>query len=153
MSAALKRYFPGLVGLAVLLGLTMGVAIVLVDPIGRDILLLALYLLASGSVTVVLAFASVRFGLPRRIGTIQSRLVLVCMLVTLLSLSSIGFVALLMFLSTHDLGLLAGLLIFSLGLSVFFAVTLSEAVTGNIRDLTRGGSTTRIWRFSCPGTR
>jgi two-component system sensor histidine kinase SaeS len=135
MKVMISKFIPGVVGLCALLGLAIVIIILLVEPTGHDIALLALYLLASGTITVSMAFATMRFGLPGRIGTIRGRLVLVCIFATLLSLGNIGFIALIMFLSTHDLGLLTGLLPFSLGLSVFFAVALSETVTRSVRDL------------------
>ena len=57
----------------------------------------------------------------------------------------------LMFISTHDLGLLAGLLGFSLGMSVFAAFAFSESTTRSIgevldavRSMNAGSLDTRV---------
>ena len=54
---------------------------------------------------------------------------------SILALANVGFVALLMFLSSHDLALLAGLLAFSLGLTVVVAITSSEPTARNMREV------------------
>jgi signal transduction histidine kinase len=60
---------------------------------------------------------------------------MVAVLTALLSLANVGFVALLMFLSTHDLALLAALLTFALGMASFVALAFSESTTRSLRDL------------------
>lgn len=133
-----NRFLLGIVALCILLSTTIGFIALLLNLTERELRLLTLYLLVSGIVTVFLAVASIKLGLPGRIGTIRGRLILVCILATLLSLGSIGFIARLMFLSTHDLGLLAALLVFSLGLSVFVAIAFSEVVVRNLNKLLVG---------------
>ena len=56
-------------------------------------------------------------------------------LTSVLALINVGFTALLMFLSSHDLALLAGLLGFSLGMSIFVAFAFSSSTIRSIRDL------------------
>ena len=76
-----------------------------------------------------------RFGLPRWVRTIRGRLVLMSVLSSVLALANVGFVALLMFLSSHDLALLAGLLAFSVGLTVVVAIASSEPTARKMREV------------------
>jgi signal transduction histidine kinase len=104
-------------------------------PSTRDLIALGAFLLIAGGVTIGLGLAVARFGLPRWIRSMRGRFILVSALVTILALANIAFVSVLMFLSTHDLILLGGLLAFSLGLSFFVALILAQATTSHLRVL------------------
>ena len=121
--------------LLALVGLVLGITVALLDPTGGDLLALAAFLLISGAVTLGLGLASMRFGLPGWVRTIRGRLVLMSVLSSVLALANVGFVAFLMFLSNHDLALLAGLLAFSLGLTVVVAITSSKPAARNMREV------------------
>ena len=60
------------------------------------------------------------------------------MVTAILALVNVGFTAVLMFLSGHDLALLAGLLGFSVGMAIFVAFALSEQTSRSIRELVDG---------------
>ena len=73
--------------------------------------------------------------LPRWFGSLRARLVLMCAVTGTLALVNVGFTAFLMFISTHDLALLAGLLGFSLGMSIFGAFAFSASTTRSIGEI------------------
>ena len=105
-----------LVVFATLLGLVEIIAVILLKPGHGDLLALAGFLFASGGITLILSIVIARSGLPSWIHSIRTQLLLVSVVVAVIVATNIGFVAYLMFLSPHDLGLLIGLIIFSLGL-------------------------------------
>ena len=124
-----------------LLGMTALVILLTVALLGpplRDLAAIASFLLISGGVTVLLGLAVPRMPSPPWLGSLRSRLVLVAVLTAILALVNVGFTAVLMFLSGHDLALLAGLLGFSVGMAVFVAFALSEPTTRSIRELMQG---------------
>lgn len=84
---------------------------------------------------MLIGLAAARWEFPRWVGSLRARLVIMCALTGVLALANVGFTAVLMFLSTHDLALLAGLLGFSLGMSVFVAFTLSASTTRSIGEV------------------
>jgi signal transduction histidine kinase len=53
----------------------------------------------------------------------------------MLALVNVGFTAFLMFISPHDLAILAGLLGFALGLSIFLAIVLSSSTTRSFHQV------------------
>ena len=130
------RYlFLSISALLALVGMVLGITVAMLDPSSDDLLSLASFLLISGAATVGLGLAAMRFGLPGWVRTVRGRLVLMSVLTSVLALANVGFVAWLMFLSTHDLALLAGLLAFSLGLSVVVALTSSGSTARSMRKV------------------
>lgn len=137
--------------LLVLLVVVLGITVALLDPPTGDLIALTLFLLVSGGITVSLGVTVSRFGLPSWARSIRSRLVLISVLVATLSLANVGFVAVLMFLSTHDLYLLMGLMAFSVGMSIFVAYisseptarVMSEFVTA-VREINTGSLDKRV---------
>jgi len=152
MTALLTRQISIAVAtLLVLVALVLGLTAVLLQPPRGDLILLAAFMLVSGGVTVGLGLAMWQWGLPSWARSIRSRLILVSVLVAALSIANIGFVAMLMFLSTHDLGLLVGLMTFSLGLSILVAYTSSESTARTmkrfvdaVRQISDGNLDTRV---------
>ena len=118
--------------LLTLIGLVVLLTIALLDPPAIDLVLLSVFLIISGGATVLIGLAAAHWELPRWVRSLRARLVLMCILTAALSLVNVGFTSALMFLSSHDLGLLAGLLGFSLGMSVFVAFTFSTSTTRSI---------------------
>ena len=121
-----------LVVFATLLGLVEIIAVILLKPGHGDLLALAGFLFASGGITLILSIVIARSGLPSWIHSIRTQLLLVSVVVAVIVATNIGFVAYLMFLSPHDLGLLIGLIIFSLGLSILASIYLSLPTTRNL---------------------
>ena len=123
---------------ATLLGMTgfvIVLTIVLLHPPAGDLVALAIFLSISGGMTLLLGLAVMRLGLPRWAISLRVRMVLVSLLTAMLALINVGVTAVLMFLSTHDLALLAGLLGFSVGMSTFVAFAFSEPTARVIREL------------------
>jgi len=108
---------------------------VLLHPPKSDLVQLTIFLGISGTLTVLLGLALRQYGIPGRIRSLQARLVMVSMLTATLALINVGFTAVLMFISTHDLALLAGLLGFSIGLCTFVALAISEPTVRSLRHL------------------
>jgi len=84
---------------------------------------------------MALALGFRRFRFLVSIRSLRTRLLLVSVLTTSLALINVGFTAFLMFISGHDLALLAGLLAFSLGVTVFAASAITEPVVRSLRGL------------------
>ena len=119
-------------GGAVLLGLTALVLVlteIMLSPPSLDLALLALFLLISGGL------GSTYLAWPRLSGSLRSRFLLTSVLTVFLSLANVGFIALLMFLETHDLALLSVLLGFALGISVFLSFALSSHTTRSLEQV------------------
>ena len=123
---------------ATLFGLTSFVLLLttlLLKPPTGDLIALATFLSISGGITVLLGLAAPRMGLTSWVRSMRARLVVLSLLTAILALVNVGFTALLMFLSPHDLALLAGLLGFSLGMAIFVAFTYSASTTRSIQTL------------------
>lgn len=137
--------------LLVLLAVVVSISAILIDPPARDLALLALFLLFSGGITVAVGVAVSQFGLPSWARSIRSRLILVSVLVTVLSLANVGFVAVLMFFEPHDLYLLISLMVFSVGASIFVAYASSDPTArvmskfvSAVREINAGSLDTRV---------
>ena len=125
-------------GAATLVGLTALVLFftkVLLDPPKGDLLAMAGFLLISGGASVLVGMAPALWELPRWVRSLRVRLALLCGLTAVLALANVGFTGFLMFLSPHDLALLAALLGFSLGMSMFVAFAFSQSTTRSIREV------------------
>jgi signal transduction histidine kinase len=118
-----------------LLGMVVGIAAVLLKPPQSDLITLASFLLLFGGIAVGLSIAVGHSGLPSWVHSLRTQLLLISVVVTALVLVNIGFVAYLMFISTHDLTLLTALIVFSLGLSIIIASYLSRPTTRNMQEV------------------
>ena len=126
---------------ATLLGMTTLVVlltVVLLSPPLKDLAAIASFLLISGGATVVLGLVAPRLPSPPWLGSLRSKFFFVSVVTAILALVNVGFTAVLMFLSGHDLALLAGLLGFSVGMAIFVAFALSEQTSRSIRELLDG---------------
>ena len=126
------------IGLAVVLaaiGLVLLLIQVALHPPASDLTTLAIFLAISGGSTMLLVLGFRRFQFFGRLPSLRARLLSVSVLTTTLALINVGFTAFLMFISGHDLALLAGLLAFSLGISVFAASAITEPVVRSLRTL------------------
>ncbi len=130
-----------LVGLGVLAALTaaiVGLAQLLLSPDGNDLLLLALFLAASGGVSLLLGLGFVSRYKGRFLRGIRGQLLAAVVLAAGLVLVNVGFTAYLMFFSSHDLTLMTLLMFFSLGMAVFFAVVVAESFHSTLALLLSG---------------
>ena len=125
-------------GCLVLFGLTalllMAVAVTLAPPPG-DLVALAAFLLISGGLTLALGVGIAYLGWPSWASSLRARLLLTSTFTTMLALVNVGFTAFLMFISPHDLAILAGLMGFALGLSIFLAIVLSSSTTRSFHQV------------------
>ena len=151
MATLTKHSVQAVATLLILLAVVLAVTVVLLNPPTGDLVVLALFLFLSGGITVGLGVAVAQFGLPSWARSIRSRLIIISALVTVLSLANVGFVAVLMFLSQHDLYLLAGLMVFSVGMAIFVAYASSvptARVMGGfvsaVREINTGSLDTRV---------
>ena len=137
MSERTRSYL--LAGLAAQAALTAAVVVIVgasVDASGRDLALLVLFLLASGGATLGLGFVALHRGLPLA-HSMRRRMGIASGLTAGLALANVGIVASLMFLSTHDLIVLAALIAFALGMSLFVSYSFAEGIAGGISQLNR----------------
>ena len=135
MSTGTRRI---LMAVAVLVSLTTIVALLaipLLGPTTRDLFALVGFLLLSGGITVILGISIMMLRPPHWISSLRARLILMSVLTALLALANVAFTSVLMFLSNHDLGLLALLLGFSTGMAVLLALVFAQPTVQSIRAL------------------
>ncbi len=125
----------GLAVVAAAIGLVLLLTEVTLHPPAGDLIVLATFLAVSGGFTVALGLGLRSFRFPLRLRSLRTRLILVTVLTATLALINVGFTAFLMFISGHDLALLAGLLGFSLAVSVFAASAITEPAVRSLRRL------------------
>jgi HAMP domain-containing protein len=106
----------------------------MLKPTTDELLALTGFLALSGVIVMSLAIVLSRSGLLSLIPSVRAHLLLISVLVALLVALSIGFVAYLMFISSHDLGLLISLIVFSLGLSVLASIYLSQPIIRHLNE-------------------
>jgi len=126
------------VALAAALVLALGLCAVALGAPLDDVRALAIMLSLSGSGSLVGAWAMI--ALARRLGFtgLRARLTLANLAVVLVAMVNVAVAAGLMFISGHDLGLLAILLFFSGVVSLAFAATLSSQIVGAVSELAAG---------------
>jgi len=126
-----------LAGLVCALTVAMAVAFLVFGMPGKDVAYIALYLLLSGSISLALGFGASQLGLRSRLG-IRGKVVVAGSVGSVVALVNVIVTALLMFLSPHDLALLAVLLLFSLVLSLIFTYVIAKNITSSIEKLAAG---------------
>lgn len=126
-----------LAGLVSALAVAMALAFLVFGMPGKDIAAIAFYLLISGSISLALGFAAAQLGLRSRLG-IRGKMVLAGVVGSVVALVNVVVTALLMFLSPHDLTLLAVLLLFSLVISLIFSYVVAGSITSSIERLALG---------------
>jgi signal transduction histidine kinase len=141
----------GLLSVLALTACTVFLAVLVLDPPAEDLLLLALFLPVSGGVSVTLGAVFLYAYRGRLLKGVRGKLLLAVVLAAGLVLINVGFTAFLMFLSSHDLALLAVLLFYSFGVAVFFALVVASAfdsslsiILKGIEDLSDSGFGTRV---------
>ena len=125
----------GLVVVSAAIGFVLVLIELALHPPASDLTTLATFLAISGGSTMLLVLGFRRFQFLVRLPSLRARLLMGSVLTTTLALINVGFTAFLMFISAHDLALLAGLMAFSLGVSVFAASAITEPVVRSLRDL------------------
>lgn len=147
MRSLWRSAWPGFLTLGLAVALVLSLTAAFLRPPPPDLVALGAYLTVFGGATIVLATVLRRRGLPVWVRSLRARLILISAFTAVLALANLGVMALLMFLSRHDLLLLVALLVFSLALSVYVAAALSHATTeslATLRDATRQLSAGRL---------
>ncbi len=127
-----------------LVGGTLLVAIVVVLVLAerivgaprRDLELLAVFMTASGVLSLIVGALVIRWA-GNRIGSVRLRLALAYGVGLLVALANVLTTSALMFLNAHDLTLLILLLAFAAVISLAFAYAVAGVLTGQIGDLSR----------------
>ena len=124
-------------GLALLglTGLVLLLTELLLQPPPGNLVALSLFLLLSGGLTLLFGLGVANVWWPRIAPSLRARILLASVLTAILALANVGFTASLMFLSTHDLALLSGLLGFSLGVAVLAAFSFSDSAARSFREV------------------
>jgi signal transduction histidine kinase len=135
MSPLWRRVALGAGTLAVLELLVIAIVVATLHPPAKDLTLLAVFLLASGGLTIGLGVVAQRYGLPVWVRTLRGKMMMIALGTAVLALANLAFVASLMFLSAHDLALLSALLGFSLGLAIFVAHTFSQTASRSLLEV------------------
>lgn len=105
----------------------------------RDLLEVALFMLCSGLLSVALGWALAYGAWRRRVG-LRLALISISALGPLFVLVNVAFTARLMFFNTHDLGLLAVLLLFALTPGIAVSTLLGGRIAGAVDSLSAGAA-------------
>ena len=119
------------------LGIAMAVAFLFFGMKGRDLGLVGLYLFLSGSASLAFGLGVIHLGMRSSL-SIRSKMAVAGAAGSVVALANVMVTALLMFLSNHDLTLLIVLLVFSLTISLFFALILAGPIAASIQALRLG---------------
>ena len=105
----------------------------------QDLLEVALFMLFSGLLSLALGWVLTHAAWQRRVG-LRLALVSISALGPLFVLANVAFTARLMFLNTHDLGLLAVLLLFALTPGIAVSTLLGSRIAGAVDALSAGAA-------------
>ena len=135
MRQPLRTLLLAIGALALGLLIAMAIALSVLDAPAQDLEVLALVLALTGSLSLIIGLGGItlapRFGL----GSLGARMIFAHLVVLSVVFFNVVVTAQLMFLSSHDLGLLGLLLAFSAAISVCFAILISQMVVGAVRSL------------------
>ena len=126
-----------LAALVCALAIALALAFLVFGMSGQDIGLISLYLLLSGSLSLALGSGAAFLAFRTSLG-IRHKVALAGAIGSVVALVNVLVTALVMFLSSHDLALLVVLSLFSLIISLFFSLTVSQRITSSLETLTRG---------------
>jgi signal transduction histidine kinase len=117
---------------------TLALTHALLDPPMNDLMLTGLFLLFSGGLSLALGIGFVSSHSTTFMRGIRGQLLVSVALASGLVLVNVGFTAYIMFLSAHDLKLLMLLMLFSLGIGVFFSLVVAESYHSTMGRILRG---------------
>ena len=127
-------------GMAAALAVALGVAFVVFGMGGRDIGLVGVYLLISGSISLALVVVALRLGLRSGLG-IRHKVALAGTIGSFVALVNVLVTAVAMFLSSHDLSLLIVISLFSLLISLAVSYVVARGIALSVEQLTEGALT------------
>src|SRR5579859_6356545 len=108
---------------------------VVVRPPRQDIILLAIYLLISGCLTLALGYGGVALLARKGPGGLGFRLAFGQWVIVLVAILNVAATAWLMFVSPHDFALLASLLVFAGVLAIVISVALARSISGPLSEV------------------
>jgi signal transduction histidine kinase len=134
-----------------LTAVVIGLAAVILGAPTKDLLFMLIFLPVSGGLSLAVCLVPASLQPVPLLKGIRGKLLLAGLLSAFLVMVNVGFIAVLMFISSHDLGLLLLMLLFALGVSCFFAFTVAEgfqrnlsAVLSGVRQLSGGDFQARV---------
>jgi signal transduction histidine kinase len=129
----------------------MLVVIPTLDPPAKDMRLLVTFMTSTGVLTISLAYILYRLGLVSWFRSLRWSLLVTIILTVVLIFVNVWVTAQLMFITSHDLFLTTGLLVFAGMTAITFGYFISSALTDSIRDMAKateqlasGDLTTRL---------
>ena len=126
----------GVAMLVVTIALVLVLTKVILNPATIDLIYLLLFLSISGGASVGLGFLAARCRLPWWVKSLRSRMIAMSATTALLVLFNVVATAVfLMFLNKQDLLLIAGLLSFSVGVSIFVGFMLSGPTARSVKAI------------------
>jgi signal transduction histidine kinase len=131
-----RLWLTGAVVLAVGVAAALAGATMVLRAPPNDVVLLALYLVVSGGVSLAIGYGGLAALSRLGLGGLRLRLAFGGVLVIAVAFVNVVATALLMFISAHDLGLLGLLLGFAAALAVFFALAVADPVVAAVHALT-----------------
>jgi signal transduction histidine kinase len=140
-SATPARLIVSHIGLMlVVLAATLVITQAALDPPREDIILLGSLMAASGVLTAVLGHLAIGFSRRTHRGGLRARLAFITILGLGTAFLNIIFTAFLMFLTRHDLTILASLLLFSLAVAVPLALLMGRSLSSSVENLVAAAS-------------
>ncbi len=124
--------------IATLFGLTalvVGLAALTLDAPRDDLLALTSFLLVSGGISIALGYSVIHFGQHSLLRTVRDKLIFALLFSAALVLLNVGFTAYLMFISSHNLTLLALVMLFAIGISAVFAIYIARSFHSRLQTV------------------
>jgi signal transduction histidine kinase len=135
MNLKLSPTLRYILGILLVLAVSLGVFVLLMNPPAGDFRLMTLFLLATALISGLAGFAAYRLGWLDRVPSLRIALVISYAFSSLLTFFNVWLTARLMFASEHDLLLATVLLIFAGGMAMILGFFLATALTDRLRRL------------------
>ena len=124
----MRRFGPALLVLLIADALVLIAMRAVMDPPLPDLVELGVFLFVSGTFALVIGYTASALARRGVVQSVRGQIVLIPVLVVALTVANLGFIGHLMFVSTHDVGLLTLVLLFGLAMAVVLSLLLSESL-------------------------
>lgn len=128
----MRRFSLALLVLLIADALVLVAMRVVMDPPLPDLVELGAFLFVSGAFALVIGYAASALARRGVVQSVRGQIVLIPVLVVALTVANLGFIGHLMFVSTHDVGLLTLVLLFGLAMAVVLSFLLSESLSATL---------------------
>lgn len=145
----LFRLVAGLSLVAVLTAAVIGASAATMPSTAADLALLAGFLVVAGSVNVAVAVLAPGWPMTKHARSLRTKAMVSALQTALLPMATLIITAVLMFISSHDLALLLGLVGFSSGVAAFAAVAVSASLARDVEELNQGVERLSEGAFGC----